>query len=186
MADNNNTNNSENFKENTNKNVKNNSENASENNSGSEPTIPTEQILDQYPGGEIPDPIPVNIPAYTVPQKNTSPSYIESYKKAYEESFKKSYIPAYTNAFESFIAPKKNFRTTVPNINNSGEENTNTKKPKKDVKKSNANNNSNFEESNAEEQSGGFIHDLEGALPNPEDTRNPHEEEGPEPPLEDF
>jgi len=175
------------------------------------PRVPDEQIVDQYPGGEIPNPIPVTMAPFTVPTNNLSESYGEGYRDGYSECYERSYTSAYAEAFARFVAPKRNYKTRLPSgsdLTSNNDDSKNDDSKNDDSKNDDSkNDDSKVDDSKADEskaddskvddsktddsnnnakQTGGFTHDLEGAIANPEDKRDPHEEEGPEPPLEEF
>ena len=159
-----------------------------------EPIIPMQQDIDiQYPGGQLPTPIPLIMPQFIVPTSNPSPSYAQGYSDGYPPCYKSSYESAYTSAFNSFKAPNRTRisdsvldQAKAQKVDKVSKKTTdeNAKATKENAK---ANANTGANNSNNSNQSGGFTHDLEGPIPDGPDTRNPHtEEEGPEPPLEDF
>ena len=162
-----------------------------------EPIIPTQQDTDiQYPGGELPTPIPLIMPQFIVPTSNPSPSYAQGYSDGYPPCYKSSYESAYTSAFNSFKASNRTRITDsvldqakAQKVDTVSKKTTgeNAKAAKEDANATPENANASANNTNDSNQSGGFTHDLEGPIPDNPDTRNPHtEEEGPEPPLEDF
>jgi hypothetical protein len=169
-------------------------ENEANANTTDEP-IPIQEDTDiQYPGGELPNPIPLVMPQFIVPTSNPSPSYAQGYSDGYPPCYKSSYESAYASAFNSFKAPRRTRITDsvlekakaqkVDKVKKAKEANEPTENAKESTENAT---NKNATNEPVENQSGGFTHDLEGPIPDNLDLRNPHaEEEGPEPPLEDL
>lgn len=108
-----------------------------------------------------------------------SASYIATYKTCFDTAYKQSYTAAYMNAFNSFNPPP--LPGNLPMAAPISSDTTETKERTPETTTTTT-----MPITTAIQKGGEFEHDSDGPEPDPIDHRDPHEEEGPDIPLEDF